>query len=230
MFERTTKPPLGTIWAKSINKLEPNGTLWVSVVNITDKPVKIKKNALVGTINGVEESELLEANELREICDEQEEESAEQKLNKLKYGELNDVQREQIKSLLRKYIGVFNWNDVRGNSTTPLTKHAIDVGNNKPFKMKQYRVPHNLKQEMENQVKSMLEKNVIRPSQSPWNSPVILVKKKNGKFRFCVDFRKLNEITIKDSYPLPFIDETVDAVAGSMFFHHIRLCEWLLAR
>jgi hypothetical protein len=64
----------------------------------------------------------------------------------------------------------------------------------------------------------MLEKGIIKPSMSPWNAPVLLVKKKNGKFRFCVDFRDLNEVTVKDSYPLPYTDEAIESLSGSKFF------------
>ena len=64
----------------------------------------------------------------------------------------------------------------------------------------------------------MLRKNIISPSQSPWSSPVILVRKKDGSLRFCVDYRKVNSVTRKDAYPLPRIDETLDTLAGSSWF------------
>ena len=64
----------------------------------------------------------------------------------------------------------------------------------------------------------MLDKNIISPSQSPWSSPVILVRKKDGSLRFCVDYRKVNSVTRKDAYPLPHIDDTLDTLAGSSWF------------
>ena len=59
---------------------------------------------------------------------------------------------------------------------------------------------------------------IIEPSASPRSSPVVLVKKKDGSARFCVDYRKLNSMTLKDSYPLPWIDDTLEALAGSKWF------------
>lgn len=64
----------------------------------------------------------------------------------------------------------------------------------------------------------MLDKNIISKSHSPWLSPVILVKKKDGSLRFCVDYRKVNDITRKDACPLPRIDDTLDTLAGSTWF------------
>ena len=65
---------------------------------------------------------------------------------------------------------------------------------------------------------NMLDKDIIQPSVSPWASPVVLVPKKDGTLRFCVDYRQLNSITSKDAYPLPRIDETLDTLAGSVWF------------
>ena len=64
----------------------------------------------------------------------------------------------------------------------------------------------------------MLEKGVIEPSNSPWASPIVLVTKKDGTTRFCVDYRRLNDVTVKDAYPLPRVDECIDALAGSKWF------------
>ena len=70
----------------------------------------------------------------------------------------------------------------------------------------------------QHQVKEMLRDEVIRPSTSPWASPVVMVKKKDGSMRFCVDFRKMNDATIKDAHPLPRIDDTLESLHGSQYF------------
>src|SRR5690606_4660379 len=68
------------------------------------------------------------------------------------------------------------------------------------------------------EVQEMLTNEVIRPSRSPWSSPVVLVKKKDGSTRFCIDYRKLNSVTKKDTYPLPRIDEILDAMARQTYY------------
>ncbi|GBN93774.1 Transposon Ty3-I Gag-Pol polyprotein [Araneus ventricosus] len=75
-----------------------------------------------------------------------------------------------------------------------------------------------LKEEADHLVKEMVDNGIIEESSGPWASPIVLVKKKDGSTRFCDDYRKLNEITKKDSYPLPRIDDTLDALNGSQWF------------
>ena len=64
----------------------------------------------------------------------------------------------------------------------------------------------------------MLEQDLITPSKSPWSSPITLVKKKDSSYRFCIDYHKLNEVTSKDSFPLPRIDDSLDALGGNKYF------------
>ena len=76
---------------------------------------------------------------------------------------------------------------------------------------------------MDKNLKSMIDHGVVQLSSSPWASPVVLVKKKDGSTRFCVDYRRLNEVTRKDAYPLSRIDSTLDALGGAKYFSTIDL-------
>ena len=77
--------------------------------------------------------------------------------------------------------------------------------------------------ELKKQIEDLLEKKFIRPSASPWGMPVLLVKKKDGSSRLCVDYRQLNKLTIKNKYPLPRIDDLLDQLRGAVVFSKIDL-------
>ena len=81
-----------------------------------------------------------------------------------------------------------------------------------------HRQPRALQDAIDTEVQQMLPNGVIQPSFSPWSSPVIMVKKQDGFWRFCVDYRKLNSVTHRDAYPLPRIDSTLDSLAGAQPF------------
>ncbi|KAK3749114.1 hypothetical protein QZH41_019410 [Actinostola sp. cb2023] len=96
--------------------------------------------------------------------------------------------------------------------------HQIPTGSAKPIKQGPRRLPYHQRTEVEKNLDSMIKNGVVEPSTSPWSSPIVLVKKKDGSTRFCVDYRKLNDVTRKDAYPLPRIDATLDAMGGAVYF------------
>ncbi|GJT06321.1 putative nucleotidyltransferase, ribonuclease H [Tanacetum coccineum] len=90
-----------------------------------------------------------------------------------------------------------------------------------PVAKSPYRLTPMEMQELSNQLKELQEKGFIRPSSSPWGTPVLFVKKKDGSFHMCIDYRELNKLTIKNRYPLPRIDELFDQLQGSWYFSKI---------
>ena len=130
---------------------------------------------------------------------------------------LNDDEKVKFKNLFNKYRNVFAFpGDQLGR--TSLVQHVIDTGDAMPIKQRPYRVSPDVKKEIDRQVDEMLEKGIIRESVSPWSSPVVLVKKKDGSYRFCVDFRKVNKVTKVDSFPMPLVADALDSLAGASVF------------
>jgi hypothetical protein len=97
-------------------------------------------------------------------------------------------------------------------------EHAIDTEENKPFKLRPRRMPSAMTEVVDKEIQDMLDNGVISPSESPWASAIVLVKKKDGSIRFCIDYRVLNVKTKKDSYPLPRIDNCLEALEGAKYF------------
>jgi hypothetical protein len=119
------------------------------------------------------------------------------------------IMEPQLHSLLQKYGFLFS----TPTSLPPPrnTNHTIHLlPQSQPVNVRPYRYPYFQKQEIEKQVEQMLSNGIIRPSTSPFSSPVLLVKEKDGSWRFCVDYRALNTITIKDRFPIPTVDELLD--------------------
>lgn len=131
-------------------------------------------------------------------------------------------QKQRANRLFQKYCCLF-FGEGDKNGRTNVIRHRINTGNVGPIRQRPRRLPLAKRKEVDELISDMRQDDVIEPSGSPWCSPVVLVKKKDGTTRFCVDYRKLNDITIKDSYPLPRIDDTLDTLSGSVWFSALDL-------
>ena len=106
---------------------------------------------------------------------------------------------------------------------TDTTEHVIEVTNSEPFRERFRRIAPPMVDEVRQHIQEMLDGGAIHPSQSPWCNAVVLVRKKDGSLRFCIDFRKLNERTRKDAYPLPRMQEQMESMVGTRHFSCIDL-------
>ena len=129
---------------------------------------------------------------------------------------------ESLFFLLLEFSDIFVGPQDMPGRTSKL-KHFIDTGAAHPIRQPVRRIPPARRREVTNLLDEMMKKDVIQPSSSPWASPIVLVQKKDGSTRFCVDYRKLNAVTRKDAYPLPRIDETLDTLHGSRWFSTLDL-------
>ena len=135
---------------------------------------------------------------------------------------LDEDEKLAVKQMLARNKAAFKPKD-GPLGRTDLVKHDIKTTTEQPIKQRARRFPIHQRDEGQKLVDEMLDQGVIEPSTSPWASPVVLVKKKSGETRFCIDYRKLNDISIKDAYPLPRIDDCLDALAGAKCFSTLDL-------
>ncbi|UYV66747.1 hypothetical protein LAZ67_4002754 [Cordylochernes scorpioides] len=121
--------------------------------------------------------------------------------------------------LLENFSEVFG--PIDRTTSRIITKHRINTGDAKPSKKMPYRFSPSERKEIQEDVDRMMEMGVVQPSESPWASPVVLVRKKDGFVRFCVDYRGLNKMTKKDVYPLPRVDDALDCLRGANIYSTI---------
>ncbi|GFU04368.1 retrovirus-related Pol polyprotein from transposon 17.6 [Trichonephila clavipes] len=138
----------------------------------------------------------------------------------LRVGKLS--RKSSAERLFQEFEDVFSRNSSDIGHTT-VTQHRIDTADHPPIKQHPRRLPFAKQEEVGTLLREMQENDIIEPSSSPWASPIVLVRKKDGSTRFCADYRKLNDVTKKDSYPLPRIDDTLDTLSGHKWFSTLDL-------
>ena len=134
-------------------------------------------------------------------------------------GSLSTTDQHTLLNTLLEFPDAFN--DGLGHTT--VVTHKIETGESPPIRQYPRRLPYHFREEVDKQVNDMLSQDVIQPSTSPWSSPIVLVKKKDGPYRFCVDYRKLNLVTTNGANRLPRVDDLLDALNGYTMFSTLDL-------
>ena len=132
-------------------------------------------------------------------------------------GTLTDFEMRRLVALIMEYQDVFVGPDGKVGYNS-LVRHSIDTGDSVPYKCHPRKKSLVEKEYVRKEVQKLLKEGFIKPSTSPWGASVVLAKKKDGSLRFCIDYRKLNDLTKKDAYPLPRIEECLDALNGCLYF------------
>lgn len=210
LIEPFNKQQNGLLLGKSLNKLDSKANTNVLLCNYFDYPITLRCNQTIGTVQEIDETCVVSLNDNLN--------SNENVFDKLHINDALTVdQKQQLTQLLKQNIDIFSQHQFDIGCTN-LLEYAIDVGNASPIQSKPYHVPIKSQLEIERQITELLKHQIIEPSFSPWSSPIVLVKKKNGQYRFCIDFRKLNAVTLKDAFPLPRVDDMLDNLKGSKYF------------
>jgi len=131
-------------------------------------------------------------------------------------------QRRQVVGFLKEFDDMFSRGTFDMGRTT-LVEHTTDTGSSRPIRQPLRRHPRTHLYEIDRQVDELLQNGFIEPTASPWASNVVLVRKKDGSHRLCVDYRRLNAVTYKDSYPLPHIDTCLGSMNGAVWFSTLDL-------
>lgn len=209
------------IFANSIVKVKPNGCVNVTVVNLSENPVTIKPNFKL-KLENVPNNITLVNNNFNETS-----KRTEDVLKLLRTSHLNEEEAESLYEVCSQYSDIFHLPGDRLTCTDAI-QHEIITTSSNPINTKSYRFPEVHKNEVNSQINKMLEDGIIKPSTSPWSSPIWIVPKKldasgQRKWRVVIDYRKLNDITIGDSYPIPNISEILDQLGKSKYFSTLDL-------
>ena len=198
-----------------------NDNLPVHFINHSNHEIVITKHSYVGAMEKVQESDqdIVRTNNSPEPV-------SQHTLSEcLAHSNLLPNQRQSLYTLLQEHSGVFG-SSIADLTSTPIVKRYINTSTTKPIKRRPYRASHHHRQEIEKQVEEILWNSIIQPSVSSWVSPVVLVTKADKTLWLSIDYWSLNKATIKDSYPLPHNQDTLNTLYGNNLFTTLDLLKW----
>ena len=190
----------------------------VRVLNIRQQPITLQTGTVISDLDLVDICDTADEGNVAidEVSETQEDPVLVEMVNRVD-DSVSASDRQRLLELLTEYSSTFS----RGETDlgwTDIVTHSIDTGDSKPVRQSLRRHPPVHQEAIKQQISSMLEQGVIEPARSPWASNIVMVKKKDGSLRTCIDYRQLNSLTRKDAYPLPRTDVCLDSMAGSIWF------------
>ena len=205
--------------ARCLSTLNNDSEVVLQVMNVDPTPITLYKGMRLAT--ALPEREILTINHshVDTFGD-----SNTSDLDQVDLSHLSTDEQHELTQLLLKFPSLFPAKGSPLGQTSVVTHSIQTMGS--PIRQPLRRIPESLKTTVASEIDRMLDHDVIRPSTSPWSSPVVMVRKPDGSWRFCIDYRKLNAITHRDAYPLPRIDSTFKRCC---IFYHPGLSFWVLA-
>ncbi|CAF4256571.1 unnamed protein product, partial [Adineta steineri] len=201
--------------------IEPQKTMNVQVANLTKRTIFIHPGQKLATMTRLNKAQVNAIQQTEKMNPETRffDRTAELELDLTKTN-LTQQQNEQLKKLIQSFSDIFR----KQNGRTKMIRHHVKlIPESKPYNSPPYRYSPAKRQVIEENIQEMKEEGIIKPSKSPWASPVVLAPKKDGTIRFCVDYRKLNSITTRDAYPIPRIDDTLESLQEAKFLSALDL-------
>lgn len=199
------------------------GTAYIPIVNVGLSDILLYPRTVVGTLDTVNVASFPPGvTEIRSGVATVSSQTAfaspaQQQMDDVDLSSLPGEDQSKVRSLLNRYANVFSAHD--GDlGCTNLVSHDIPLIDDTPVRQRYRRIPPSEYEMVKMHINQLLSAQVIRESSSPFASPIVLVRKKDGSLRLCVDYRQLNSKTRRDAFPLPRIEESLDALSGACWF------------
>lgn len=222
----------GLLVPSTLSVVEGN-SFWVQVVNVTEEGVTLHPRTRLGTVQLIEEEIVPEKVSVKVSCNRivVSASSTSSEVDGIKSAtcpvDLKDAscssdERQQLENFVKTNADMFS-NDEDDLGYTARMPHSINLRDDEPVASTFRRIPPTQYEEVKRHIQMLLDKKIIQKSSSPYASPVVIVRKKDNSIRLCVDYRRLNAKTKPDAYPLPRIDDSLDALGGAKLFSTLDL-------
>lgn len=200
-----------------------NNKTFMQIINVQNEPIKINRGTSIAILEEIKdktEKETVEIDDfsISEIYDDIDV----RKEFRLDETDLEEIQKDEVVILYNTYENVISKHDSDVGHVTA-AQHKIDLLDNNPIKQRSRRVGPILEEKIEKEIKILHSQDIIEPSNSPWSSPVVPVIKKDGSLRLCIDYRKVNYVTKKDSFPIPNLTDSLYSLHGNEYFSTLDL-------
>ena len=215
-------PDMPVMVARSLHSNK--GAIAVSIVNLNENHITLPKNTFLGVLYLTETQIIKKISNVNKESNSKNHEHIKEMTAKaqkaMKSYQVSEANQKQFVDLMIEFSDVFAKHDLDLGNFTAL-EHSIDTGDAKPQVTKMRRCPVHFVDEEQKHLEDMIKADVVQPSCSAWAAAPVLVRKRDGSLRWCIDYRQVNSVTTKDTFPLPFLGECLDCLEGNNWFSQL---------